>query len=61
MKFKNIATRDLIVPGVGIVKSGKTVDLPSDFHNANFIEVKRIEPIKPIVKKYNNKSNKKIK
>lgn len=61
MKFKNISTKDLIVPGTGIVKSGKTVDLPSDFHNANFIEVKKIEPIKPKIKKYNNKFNKKTK
>jgi hypothetical protein len=57
MKFKNISCKNLIVPGIGMVKSGKTVDLPSEFHNANFIEVKRMEPIKPIkiTKKYNKK------
>jgi hypothetical protein len=35
-KYKNIASRDQAIPGVGIVKAGETVELPDSFHNANF-------------------------
>ncbi len=38
-KFKNISDKDLTVLGAGIIKAGETVELPSDFHNANFQRV----------------------
>lgn len=40
-KFKNKSEQDLNVIGFGIVKSGETVELPEDFHNANFQKITR--------------------
>jgi len=42
-KFKNISNKDLTVPGIGIIKAGDTIELPEDFHNANFIRIKIVE------------------
>lgn len=38
-KFKNISGQDLWIPSYGIVKAEETVELPADFHNANFVPV----------------------
>ncbi len=36
MKYKNISKKDLAIPGIGLVKSGQTREMPKGFHNANF-------------------------
>lgn len=41
--FKNISGRDLIIPDVGIVKAGETVELPDTFRNGNFERVKIVD------------------
>lgn len=43
MKFKNISNEDLMVPGVGVIKAGEVVELPREFHNANFMRVKVVD------------------
>jgi hypothetical protein len=45
-KYKNISKEDLTLMGVGIIKSGEVVELPEDFHNANFIKIKK-QPEQP--------------
>jgi hypothetical protein len=46
-KFKNITDSDLSVIGFGIVKAGETVELPNDFHNANFQRItKEVKEVK---------------
>lgn len=40
-KFKNISDTDLTIPNVGVVKAGEVVELPADFHNANFEKVEK--------------------
>ena len=42
-KFKNISHQKLTIPGVGSVEAGQTVELPENFHNANFERVKIVE------------------
>jgi len=39
MRKVNTSNETLMVPGVGPIKPGELVDLPDDFHNANFKEV----------------------
>lgn len=41
--FKNTSDNDLEVPGVGMVQAGAQVELPEDFHNANFERVSKSE------------------
>ena len=46
-KFKNITEESLTVIGVGIVEAGAIVELPEDFHNANFQRItKEVKEIK---------------
>jgi hypothetical protein len=45
-KYKNISKEDLTLVNVGIVKSGEVVELPEDFHNANFEKIKK-QPEQP--------------
>lgn len=46
MKYKNISKRILEVPGVGVIKPDEVVEIPKGFNNANFEEVKKVEPPK---------------
>lgn len=39
-KVKNISGVDLAIVDVGMCKAGEIVEVPADFHNANFEEVK---------------------
>jgi hypothetical protein len=39
MRFKNKTNEDLSIPGIGLVKAGGIVNLPNNFHNANFEKV----------------------
>lgn len=54
---KNISEVDQTVAGIGVVKIGEIVEVSSDFHNANFENVKskseekRINEIKKETKK----------
>jgi hypothetical protein len=41
MKYKNISDKDLSMPGIGIVKSGESREMPQGFHNANFVLVEK--------------------
>lgn len=50
-KFKNITDQDLSVIGVGIVKAGETVELPSNFHNINFQRVIKDKEVKDVKNK----------
>jgi hypothetical protein len=46
-KFKNITDEALTVIGIGIVEAGATVEMPEDFHNANFQRItKEVKEIK---------------
>lgn len=47
MKVKNISNRNLVIPGVGLVKSGEEAVVPKEFHNANFEEVKSAPKTEP--------------
>ena len=38
---KNISDQELTVPGIGVVEAGASVEVPTDFHNVNFTEVKQ--------------------
>lgn len=42
---KNISNQDLAIVDIGLCKAGETIEVPSDFHNANFVEVeaKKVE------------------
>jgi len=51
MKYKNVSKKDLLVVGIGLVKSGAIRNMPKGFHNINFEKV--IE--KPIEIKKDNK------
>ncbi len=51
-KFKNISKEELSILNHGIVKPGEIVELPDDFHNANF------ERIRKQPDKQDNKENK---
>jgi hypothetical protein len=53
-KYKNITDRDQAIPGVGIVKVGETVELPDNFHNANFKRQEKKVYSAPINKIINN-------
>jgi len=35
---KNISPVDLFVAGVGLCKSGEVIEVPTDFHNVNFVD-----------------------
>ena len=56
MRYKNISSKDLAIPGIGLVKSGESKEMPKGFHNANFI----VEPKKVIEKPKDNKNKKVI-
>jgi len=43
MKYKNITSQELTVPGIGIVKPGEIVEAPKGFHNINFEKVETIK------------------
>ena len=46
MKYKNVSKKDLLVVGIGLVKSGAIRNMPVGFHNANFLPVEIIKEIK---------------
>ncbi len=39
MKYKNISQDDLMVPNVGIIKSGETIETNIEINNVNFKKV----------------------
>lgn len=51
MKYKNISQNDLMVPNVGLIKAGETIETNIEINNVNF---KRIIDEK-VVKKEDNK------
>ncbi len=51
MKYKNVSKKDLLVVGIGLVKSGAIRNMPVGFHNINFEKVSD----KPIIIKKDNK------
>jgi len=59
MKYKNVSKKDLAIPGIGLVKSGQTKEMPKGFHNANFERVKKVEPGKVIESPKKNNQDKK--
>lgn len=38
---RNISENELVIPNIGVVKAGDTIEVPADFNNANFVEVKK--------------------
>jgi hypothetical protein len=59
-KVKNISGIDLSIVDVGICKVGEVVEVPADFHNANFEEVKSTEK-KPVEKKEEDTEENRVK
>ena len=42
-KVKNIADTDLSLVDIGLCKRGEIIEVPKDFHNSNFVEVREDE------------------
>ena len=38
-QYKNISDKDLMLPGIGVVKAGENIEQPDGFNNANFEKV----------------------
>lgn len=39
MKYKNISQNDLMVPNVGIIKAGETIETNIEINNVNFKKI----------------------
>ena len=44
---KNLTDQELSLPNIGVVKAGETIEVPDDFHNGNFEDVKTEKPVAP--------------
>jgi len=36
-KVRNVSNRSIAIPGVGVAEAGKTISVPDDFRNSNFV------------------------
>lgn len=59
-RFINAASEALTIPGIGQIEPGEVVELPENFHNANFkrVPIRGMEPVKRPAKSRQNKKNK---